>query len=728
MASFRLFIVLPDEGASVVLDPVPISGLYASGTMIDIDLTVISGYTFEGWYIKGVLESAVQDFTYTMPESDVYLVAQVNGVFVPTTTYGILYEAEYCTKGTLETTRVEVLQKDYVGLSIEKGINNVTYRFGTNNSNIRDIIIGSSLDFDFPVETLDEFSGLLSLDNREFQVKYYRNYVDSVTYDFIWTGYLITTVLTEPDQAPPYMISLTATDGLKVMEQLINTTRILDYTAAPLLLSMLNQTFITGLPLKEAVDIFETRMDNTGSLFDQFTINQQRLYKNDNLTFTNDDGVQANPSITLKKGIERLLSPWVCRIFQWNGYWQIMRLNELFKTSIKYNEFDIDGLLIGSETVDNTTQELDCLRFANIMNNGEIGFTEFTASLHLGDINTPALNEILVEPFEGDSWRNFGGDVYLLKRWRYEKATYFDGVRDSDICRIEYVSDPDSGDGGKFARFWGTANGISDGNLSYIEFNSDSRITGVDIAVEGANTISIGAKFRLIRKSRNDAVIPTPGTHIIGLSLEINGNYLYETSTANVYDWDTVVNIVQFPAVNSGEFNTIKITNVPVPEDGIINFKLYQLITVTGDRHRYSLDWDDAFVQIEKNDGLVNEEIIGKGFTDVNYPSIADTYDTYIGDAITKLSSSAIRLSDVVNTPVSETWSRDGIEELELLRIVIQDLVNLEGKNNFRVTGTYHGNIVPFQAAIYNSKNYLVNSFILNDWDNSFSLDLYELI
>ena len=728
MATFHLSVFAGSSGSGLItLSPENPYGYYSDGDLVTVTIVPDNGFTFVNWQANGAIQSTSTSFVFTMPASDTFLFATFTGVFSPGFSYATKYFASYCIKGGLKTTRIEIQPKDYEGTANEVKVQDVSFRFGNNNANIRETLIGSSLDFSFPVINIGDFNEFLTSDLRGFRVIYYRGYIDESTYDFKWTGYLTTDVFEEPDLSPPYFISLTATDGLKTLDDSLSNVSTFGLYAMQNIAGALRQTFENPLSIKESVRVFETRMNSNGSLFNQFSVNSNLFFDKMQPLFYDGAGVQWSDTISIKKALIKILSPWVCRLFQWNENWMILRLNELTKGLIIWNGFDEMGTYTSVQSVDNDTQVLDCLLFDRPIRHGSLGFTEFNASLILGDVSIPQMNEILVEPFEGVSWLNISPNKWVLRRWQYFRCTPFDGVRNSEICRIEYVTSPTSGATGKFARFWGTANGIGDLNMSYIESNQLSRVISAGVAIENANTISIGAKYQILRRASTDAIIPSQFSHVVGIAVQIGNKYLYETGTPNVFDWTTTPTIITIPVVNSGTFNNLEITNVVVPQDGEVQFRLYQLITVMGIRHRYFIDWDDAFIQLEKNDALVNEAILGKALTDVKYPNIASDYETYIGDALTNLSSSAIKLNTVANTPVSENWSRDNVESLQLLEIVLQDLANLEGKNNYRVRGTYYGDIDPTKAVIYKGRKYLVNSFVLDDWQNKYDLDLFEL-
>ena len=447
------------------------------------------------------------------------------------------------------------------------------------------------------------------------------------------------------------------------------------------------------------------------------------MFEDDVLVFIDDDGITYNRNIDLKSGLIRVLRSFISRVYQWNGKWYLQALNELEKDSLILNEFSDSGVFDSQSTLTNN-QSITCDISDRARVSGQLAFTEFNASLSLGSVSTPELNEILVEDFDSRSWQKVPTH-WKLRRWQYVNTVPFDGTRNSETARLEFVSSPTSGQDGVFARFWGTANGTGDASISYINFNSNSAFTPIKLAVESANKITIGAKFQILRRGSGDPIVPAPGSHQIALRVQVGTQYLIESAT-NIFTWTSTPTLITFDVDNTGVFNTIEIKDVTVPEDGEVNLSLYQLITISGTRHRYVVDWDDAYIALSQNDDLTYEEIIVKGVADVPYPNVLPTFETFLGDALTNLSSSAFKV-EITNQPVSELWSRDGIESEPLLGILVQILANLFAKNNYRVRMAYYGDVDFRKSIQYDNFNYMINSLSLDDYTGRWDLDLFRL-
>jgi len=140
---------------------------------------------------------------------------------------------------------------------------------------------------------------------------------------------------------------------------------------------------------------------------------------------------------------------------------------------------------------------------------GELSYNRFYAKLILGVVGAPETNVIVDESFRKFKKFGFfaGRNSYKLTNWQYVNTVPFEGNRDSETAGLEIISDDASvGTVAKFsAVFWGTANGLSDTNLSYIEFNSYTEGTDIVLAIENANNIDVKAEF--ITRRRGNVMI-----------------------------------------------------------------------------------------------------------------------------------------------------------------------------------------------------------------------------
>ena len=191
---------------------------------------------------------------------------------------------------------------------------------------------------------------------------------------------------------------------------------------------------------------------------------------------------------------------------------------------------------------------------------------------------------MLVEDFEARSWgpavdgggrpsTNLQLNGTVLKNWDYVNAQVFDGQRDSEYARVQRVSIP-HGTASTVAQIWGTANGVNDPLMSYIQFWDERNTTFND-----ADVISVGAKFIIMRRGSGDANIPAPFSHVVGVTLKIGSSYLQRV-TDTTFGWTTTPTIMTFPVNNTNVENVIDIKEIVVPETGTVEFRLHQLITV----------------------------------------------------------------------------------------------------------------------------------------------------
>ncbi len=130
---------------------------------------------------------------------------------------------------------------------------------------------------------------------------------------------------------------------------------------------------------------------------------------------------------------------------------------------------------------------------------------------------------------------------------------------------------------------------------------------------------------------------------------------------------------------------------------------------------------------IEKTEGLALSKLGVKAVTGSPYSNVHPDYNTYIGDAITNNSASAIKLL-LAGDPVSEEWSRDGVESLPLLDIIVQELANLKGRTNYRILATLERReIVPYRSFLYNGRYWALISYQLNCRTGTAQIELYDL-
>jgi len=545
-----------------------------------------------------------------------------------------------------------------------------------------------------------------------------------------FSGYIAPDFITSPYKSGPKLFSFTAVDGLKGFDSIrSNFTSWPDPRTQALsaVVGALNQSFVEQRPVFIGCEVHEARMDYDESVFRQFNVPQNAIFT-DGLDAKFSNGVRIeNEQLYLKDTIERMVNPFLCRVFLWKNQFYVVRLTELGKLSYKMYEFLPDLSLTATSTIVNG----DDLN-ADINLPEETArrvFTEFNSYLNLGVLDPNSQGGIFDAKFAIEEWNLNGvgstyNGIYQLKLWDYHKAIPSNqpsSVPSGSTALVQYVSG-----GGEYVQIWTTTTtaGIADPNLSWISASTNTTGGAITIAEETANTISLTFQYMVERVSTSYAV--TPGAHAVGLMIKIGNQYL-SRSGATTFAWTATSTVMEFAVTAGSVWNSIAINNVLVPVDGEVEIRLHQLICNGGTANRYVVRYENLSLKIEKTDGLSLSKLGVKAVTGSPYANVHPDYNTYIGDAITSNSVSAIRLLDFDNA-VSTDWTRDGVEELPLLDIIVQELANLKGRTNYRVLATIERRpIDPFRSFLFNGRYWALMSYELDCRKGTARIELYDL-
>ena len=548
-----------------------------------------------------------------------------------------------------------------------------------------------------------------------------------------FSGYIAPDFITSPYTSGPKLFSFTAIDGLKGLDSIrSNFTSWPDprTQAISAIVGALNQSFVDKRQVFVGCEIHETRMDSDISVFRQFNVPPNAIYTDGEAAkFSNGVRIE-NEQLYLKDTIERMVNPFLCRVFLWKDKFYVIRLNDLNKTDYKAYTFNPDTSLESTATILNG----DDIN-ADINRPEETArrvFTEFNSFLNLGILDQDSQGGIFDAKFEEPEW-NYNSaastypNVYQLKLWQYVNAipSGQPSSRPSgNTALVQYVSDGS----GEYVQIWTTTttDGVDDPNLSYISANTNSTGGAIVIAQETANTISLTFEYMVETISQDFPITPPAGTHAVGLMVKIGNQYLYRDTTTT-FDWTETPTVMEFAVTTGSVWNSIAINNVLVPVDGEVEIRLHQLICNSGTANRYVIRYDNISLKIEKTAGLSLSKLGVKAVTGSPYANVHPDYNTHIGDAITSNSASAIRLL-TAGEPVSEGWSRDGVEDLPLLDIIVQELANLKGRTNYRVLATLERRpIDPFRSFLFNGRYWALVSYQLNCRTGTAQIELYDL-
>lgn len=545
-----------------------------------------------------------------------------------------------------------------------------------------------------------------------------------------FTGFIAPDFITSPYSSGNKLFQFTAIDGLKGLDSIRSSFSSWPdprTEALSAVVGALNQSFIDKRNTFIGVNIHETRMDDSITPFRQFNVPANAIYTDgESAKFTNGVRIE-NEQLYLKNTIERMVNPFMARVFLWKDTFYVIRLNEYNKLSYQAFTFDPNqSLLLTQNIVNGDDINADINRPEETARRV---FTEFNAYLNLGVLDRNSQGGVFDAKFGIDEW-NLNGvgsiydGVYQLLLWDYHKAipTNQPSSRPSGpTALVQYVSS-----GGEYVQIWTTTttDGIDDPDLSWISANTNTTGGAITIAEESANTISLTFQYMVERVSQDFAI--TPGAHAIGLMIKIGNQYL-SRSGATTFAWTATSTVMEFSVTAGSVWNSIAISNVLVPVDGEVEIRLYQLICNGATPNRYVVRYENLSLKIEKTSGLSLAKLGVKGVTGSPYANVHPDYNTYIGDAVTSNSASAMQLLTAGN-PVTEEWSRDGVEGLPLLDIIIQELANLKGRTNYRVLATLERReIDPFRSFLFNGRYWALVSYQLNCRTGTAQIELYDL-
>ena len=211
-------------------------------------------------------------------------------------------------------------------------------KWGTENNDKYAAIQRSFCDLYFIADTGQQYADFFQSDVGSYFLEVYQNG------GLYWVGVGITDQYLESLLAPPYVVRLTFSDGLQLLEgtRYFHPESDTRKTIIEVINHALQQTGLT-LALSTAVNIYSETMwsgviDNDSPL-DEATVDPELWYQDPDHNF-----------------LEALID--ICeifggRLFQWDGQWFIHRINEYSGDYLQRN-WDTDGSFLNSEWVDTT--------------------------------------------------------------------------------------------------------------------------------------------------------------------------------------------------------------------------------------------------------------------------------------------------------------------------------------------------------------------------------------
>jgi hypothetical protein len=506
------------------------------------------------------------------------------------------------------------------------------------------------------------------------------------------------------------------------------------------LLGALNQTFVDSRKVNIACDIYEDGMNNLNSLFTEFIVPFSAIYTDGEIAKFVDGERIVNETLFISEVVTRLVNPFLCNVFLWKNDWYVISIPELTKTSRRFFKFEADGSLDEMVTVTDTFELLCPVNsawdgFANAQRESRLVYNEFTSILNLGVLDNSSKGGIFESPFDIDDFQimpptsDTPGAKRLRSYWGYVNAIPTTGAIDQslsgvDVSEIVYVDSSPSA----YVEIFKTTKptGLADADISYIEASTAS--SGIDLGVvqEGANTIDFQLEF-MVRGYVGQQT--NASGQFVGIMIKVGDNWLGYDPSDNTFDWELSENIMLFPPGNFQVFNELRIANVVVPETANVVIRLYQTINTTNTaglaQNNYNIAYRNLKFTVSETEGLANSSIAYKSITDSQYNRVYPDYDTWIGDALTANSLSAIKL---MNDEASESWTDANNTSKPLQAIQVQTLANLYGRKNLRIFGKFYGGIPdPTMPIEYDGLIWKVTYFNHNSVENITEVELFQI-
>lgn len=315
-----------------------VSRRYNSG---DVITTFCDFVTFER---VTVTASNTEPFAIATIETDVAACGYLTPLPTPavppnpfgTVPYGAYKSYEFCDETRTYNYEVIIYKKNFAGLLTEiVAADPVPISQSYKRSKKFDPVVGCEFSFGWIASSEFDCSVLYSDDEREYKAEVYRNGV------LYFSGFVVPDLSEEPFKPYPYPVTITITDGLALLHKQSYPTPIVNnsLTIQQPFLYMLAFCFAqTGLQLDilSACNLYEEKMLN-GANDDplvQAKANPLRLA---------DDWGMIKDCYSMIEEIARLFG---AIVFQADGIWQFVRVNELAQQVIRARRYNYTGLFL----------------------------------------------------------------------------------------------------------------------------------------------------------------------------------------------------------------------------------------------------------------------------------------------------------------------------------------------------------------------------------------------
>jgi hypothetical protein len=235
---------------------------------------------------------------------------------------------------------VDIYEKDYVGSVKQYTATNISLESNSSGDEPLSAIVSSQLKVSFIISEADsasDFPDLLNFDDKKYFVKLYNDT------NLLWVGYLFNDYVSLPFITGYVQVDLIAIDGLSflnynkfnyITEPNINTT--IDIMS-------LIATILNSLSYPDAISVITSCSYYAQGMFNRTDAVGNEPFSQSYIYLRGINGK------TYYDVLDNIIKSFNCRLFQSDGQWQILNINEMYDSTRYYTQYFIyPSLSLGS--------------------------------------------------------------------------------------------------------------------------------------------------------------------------------------------------------------------------------------------------------------------------------------------------------------------------------------------------------------------------------------------
>jgi hypothetical protein len=253
----------------------------------------------------------------------------------------VVYEDNFNNQGY----KTEIWEREYTG-TVET-VKGSSQTFGyTLRGEGRDVyesnILSSNVKVNLISETLDQFKPLAFADEKEYVI--IRSKFNGVTYDLSWYGYMTPSSYQDVLYQVPYSVNISGNDRLADLSK-YDFSLVKDFPEV--ITGNYSQLGLLQICLSKLLLDFGYRIACNIFSEGHTTTNMSPLEQTyvDASIYANKDGIAKCNTV-----VADVLKIYGARLFAWEGYWYVVRIDEFLNETITYQEYTSSGVRTGSGT------------------------------------------------------------------------------------------------------------------------------------------------------------------------------------------------------------------------------------------------------------------------------------------------------------------------------------------------------------------------------------------